>query len=156
MPYFDSSSATGLAFESATDKTPKSLQYIYKACEHDGYENPSISRWESQGVFLLNTALTVEKGKANSHKQFWQDFTKRVVNYISMANEDVIWLMWGKQAQTYIPYINPSSKNVLPILTAPHPAAEAYSGGKAGFITCKHFSKTNEILANKQVAKIMW
>lgn len=132
----------------------------------------TLQHWQDQGVFLLNTALTVETSKAGSHLKYWQDFTKRVISYISVK-QPCIWILWGRKAEGFIPYINvnpyyvknysketikniPANSNWNYILTAPHPAAEAYTGGKAGFFGCNHFVYTNQILKNLKKQTINW
>lgn len=132
----------------------------------------TLKHWQEQGIFLLNTALTVESGKAGSHLLYWEDFTKRVISYISLK-QPCIWLLWGKKAQSFAPYIRgkvmytsgydketiefiPINSDFNYIMTAPHPAAEAYSGGKAGFFGCNHFYYVNSILKNKSLKEIKW
>lgn len=132
----------------------------------------TLQHWEDQGVFLLNSALTVETGKAGSHLKYWKDFTKRVVSFLAFENP-CIWMFWGKKAQQYRLCINnnpyyvngyteetikdiPSNNDWNYILQAPHPAAEAYAGGKAGFFGCNHFLYTNTILEKTKNSKIIW
>lgn len=131
----------------------------------------TLEHWQEQGVFLLNTALTVESGKAGSHLKYWEDFTKRVISHISNT-QPCIWLLWGKKAEMFKPYINnifnvqgydsetiesiPINSDWNYVLTAPHPAAEAYSGGKAGFFGSNHFKYTNSILKQMNNKEIKW
>lgn len=192
-PYPTPGDAIGRAFAvSENTKIPVSLRNIkqeifnenrenfpYSDCvlmeQMDNKFNPdnwkTLEHWQEQGVFLLNTALTVETGKAGSHLKYWQEFTKRVISHIS-STQPCIWLLWGKKAQEFIPYIKnpyivkgydnetiqniPSNEDWNYILTAPHPAAEAYSGGKAGFFGCNHFMYTNRVLQNLKKAPIYW
>ena len=132
----------------------------------------TLNHWTKQGIFLLNTALTVETGNAGSHLKYWEEFTRRVISYISVKNP-CIWLLWGAKAQKFIPYINscpfhvkgytkttiqdiPANEEWNYILTAPHPAAETYTGGKAGFYGCNHFLYANEILKKLKHTPINW
>ena len=179
-PYPTPGDAIGRAFAvSENTKIPVSLRNISQELENEGlkeshnFDNPwkTLEHWQEQGVFLLNTALTVETGKAGSHLKYWQEFTKRVISHISLT-QPCIWLLWGKKAQNFIPYIKnpyivkdydnetiqniPSNEDWNYILTAPHPAAEAYSGGKAGFFGCNHFMYTNRVLQNLKKAPINW
>ena len=147
-PYHDGS-ATGLAFANS-DQSPRispSLRNIVTAVETDLGAlcvnfDPTLESWANQGVLLFNTALTVEKGKAGSHVHLWNEFTKEVITRLSLIKNNIIFVLWGKKAQDYAKYIEGDNK----ILMAPHPAAESYSGGKAGFFTCRHFSHINNIL----------
>lgn len=174
--------AIGLAFATRTErKLPTSLRNIQMeiAEEHLGDLNyiltypewKTLDHWSKQGVFLLNTALTVETGKAGSHIKYWEEFTKKVIQYISVQNP-CLWLLWGAKAQKFIPYIRcpfmvkgynkttiqdiPANNEYNYILTAPHPAAEASSGGKAGFYGCNHFIFANEILKKNKLKQINW
>jgi len=164
--------ACGLSFsyipKSKTDlHTPRSLKIILKEVEDDAYnglrlpqfydekDERDLSRWAEQGVLMLNTALTVEKGITKSHWKQWQPFTKYLLEYLSLNNSGIIYVLWGKDAQSYKQYINEKTNFIL---EAPHPAAELYSGGNGGFYGCKHFSKINEIIKqnNGEVYKILW
>lgn len=158
-PYPTEGNAIGYAFAVNEDiNKPASLRIIEKEVGHD--IDKTLKTWRDQGVFLLNTALTVQSGKAGSHLNYWKDFTTKVISHISQQNP-CIWILWGKKAQEYRAFINKPSvlivngKNIPVlqpgfnyVLTAPHPAAEAYSGGTAGFLGCNHFNQVNEILKN--------
>lgn len=170
-PYPNINDAIGLSFVNGTNKVPASLRIIKKELENEGYTNPDIHSWEQQGVFLLNTALTVETGKAGSHLGYWEPFTQAVIKYLSYTNP-CIWLLWGKKAQEFKrfifnPYIFTDSNelyiNDLPvsgnynyILESAHPAAETYTGGKAGFYGNNHFKYVNKILYQKHQQEIIW
>lgn len=181
-PYPTPGNAVGRAFAISEDvKEPVSLKNIKKEIWNndvnvseffDFYQYNTLQHWEDQCVFLLNSALTVETGKAGSHLKYWKEFTQRVVSFIASKNP-CIWMFWGKKAQQYRLYVNNNPFNVhgytnetidnIPsnddwnyILQAPHPAAEAYSGGKAGFFGCKHFEYTNKILGKTKSCEIIW
>lgn len=164
--------ACGLAFSyvpknSKDLHTPRSLKIILKEVENDVYDGlrlptkydekdeRDLSRWAEQGVLLLNTALTVEKGITKSHWTKWQPFTKYLLQYLSTYNTGIIYVLWGKDAQSYKQYIGDNNNYIL---EAPHPAAELYSGGNGGFYGCKHFSKINEIIRenNGKEYEILW
>ena len=132
----------------------------------------TLEHLQEQGAFLLNTALTVEAGIAGSHLKYWESFTKAVIHHISF-NNPCVWLLWGAKAKAFLPSINfksfdasrydadtindiPAVNDYNYILTAPHPAAESYSGGKAGFFGCNHFAYTNVILKKKNINPIKW
>ena len=145
-PYHDGS-ATGLAFANNGGRVSPSLRNIIQTVKNDFgdvYVNPNLESWAKQGVLLLNTALTVEKGKAGSHIDLWMPFTRDLITSLSIYKPGLVWVLWGKKAQDYEKHI--MYPNGHTILRAPHPAAEAYSGGKAGFFTCGHFKKINEKL----------
>ena len=155
-PYHDGS-ATGLAFANRADKrtVSPSLKNIITAVEIDYGKSQGVNvrglldvdvtleSWARQGVLLLNTALTVEKGKAGSHTELWKDFTRMFVEMLSRNKSNLIFVLWGKKAQGYESYI----RNNHTILKAAHPAAESYSGGRAGFFTCGHFNRINQIIS---------
>lgn len=177
-PYPTPGNAIGYSFVNGRDKKPVSLRNIEKEIkesdpEHMRYrEEIDMKSWTDQGVFLLNTALTVETGNAGSHLKYWKDFTTKVISFISSVNP-CIWVMWGKKAQKFIPYIQGNNMFVdkydremigqLPlknranfIFEAPHPAAEAYAGGKAGFFGSDQFFKINRVLMKLNNNPIIW
>lgn len=162
-PYIKEGQAIGLAFAVPNDKTtPPSLRIIEEELGHKvAYKD--LHHWVNQGVFLFNTALTVERGHSGSHIPLWNEFTLHVIEIISSLNPGVIWLLWGKYAQAYTKYIanmvyeypreDEIDKNI--VLIAAHPAAEVYRRG-AGFIGCNHFNKVNDILKMKNLQTIDW
>lgn len=166
-PYPQPNQAIGYAFAvSENTSTPKSLSIIYKevmdTCWELGHspdnypasmlEWKTLEHWREQGVFLLNTALTVEHGKPGSHTVYWGNFTKFVIGVIS-KEVNPVWLLWGLHAQKYESMIRAlQPNNYGNILKAPHPAAEIYSNGKAGFYGSNHFQKANQLLT----LKIKW
>ena len=85
-PYYNPGQAMGLAFSVNPDtKTPKSLTNIFKELKNDlGIErtNPDLSDWHKQGVFLLNTALSVPEKEPNKHKKYWKNFTNNLLQYL--------------------------------------------------------------------------
>lgn len=134
--------ACGYSFAVAEGvKKPVSLRIMEKELGHE--LDPSLKDWIAKGVFLLNTALTVESGKPGSHIEYWAIFTRNLIHKISTENP-CSWLLMGKYAQKYSAFIQNKDKNH--IFEVPHPAAEVYSGGKAGFIGCNVFKQINEVL----------
>lgn len=171
-PYPAKSNAVGLSFVNSSDRTPPFLCNVYREISESNPDfSKDISTWESQGVFLLNTALTVETGKAGSHLKYWKDFTDNVIRFISYE-QPCIWLLWGLHAQSYRKNIaRPIRMCSYPmsiiedmpkvdkrnyILEAPHPASESFSGGKSGFFGCNHFNMVNAILKAKSQSVIDW
>ena len=149
-PYHDGS-ATGLAFANSnkSSKISPSLSWIVKALEYE-YNTVCIDfdydlqTWAKQGVLLLNTALTVVKGYAGSHTELWRPFTQELITQLSLNKNNIIFVLWGKKAQEYSKFIHGDNK----IITAPHPAADAYTGGRAGFHTAGTFNAVNSFLDN--------
>lgn len=175
-PYPNPKFATGYAFQVPIGtKKPPSLEIIeQEVLDSDPSNmNPSaeidLFAWADQGIMLLNSALTVESGNPGSHTQYWRPFIDRVVSFISHKSP-AIWLLWGKNAQSFIPHIanavnvnryDVSTIDQVPIdpshnyiMTAAHPMAERYGSGK--FRGLNHFYKTNRILAQKRAQKIIW
>lgn len=155
MPYHDGS-ATGFAFENnKNSKLSPSLRNIFKEIEDDCYnglkldQSPDLNRWVEQGVFLYNCALTVEAGKAGSHRQEWVEFTIKVLEWLS-KNPNIIWLLWGSHAKAYYTNGFIKSNNVISCV---HPSPLSASKGWFGN---KCFSKANEILKQQGNKEIEW
>jgi len=154
-PYINPGEAHGLAFSVKPGaKTPPSLANIFKELASDtGAETPPnghLERWAHQGVMLLNTVLTVRAGQSRSHaKKGWEQFTDSVLDILDRREKPVVFLLWGRDAQTKGRIIS-DQKHL--ILQAAHPSPLA--GGK--FFGCKHFSKTNAFLKKHGIAEIDW
>jgi uracil-DNA glycosylase len=154
-PYINPGEAHGLAFSVLpTAKVPPSLQNIFLELQNDlGCSIPEhgcLISWAKQGVLLLNNVLTVERGKSRSHTGMgWERFTDAVLALINAKETPVVYLLWGKDAQTKGHFLNNTRHLVL---TAPHPSPLA--GGR--FFGCRHFSRTNAFLENNGVSGINW
>ena len=154
-PYHGYAQANGLAF-SVDDgvRLPPSLQNIFKELSDDlGHpipKNGNLKKWSDQGVLLLNSSLTVELNKPNSHKDIgWEIFTDQIIKKISDISGKV-FILWGSYAQKKEALIN-SEKNL--VLKSPHPSPlSAYRG----FFGCKHFSKANAYLKQQKITTIDW
>ena len=150
-PYHGYGQAHGLCFSVKKGaKIPPSLRNIFKELEDDiGCEIPihgDLSHWASQGVFLLNTILTVEEKQASSHQGIgWEEFTDKVIQTISDNKEKVVFILWGNYARKK-EYLIDSKKHL--VIESAHPAAEIYAGGKAGFFGSKPFSRANQYLTS--------
>ena len=150
-PYHGYGKAHGLCFSVKKGaKIPPSLRNIFKELEDDiGCEIPihgDLSHWASQGVFLLNTILTVEEKQASSHQGIgWEEFTDKVIQTISDNKEKVVFILWGNYARKK-EYLIDSKKHL--VIESAHPAAEIYAGGKAGFFGSKPFSRANQYLTS--------
>jgi uracil-DNA glycosylase len=155
-PYHGEGQAHGLSF-SVPEKVPipPSLRNIYKEIISDtGRLQPGSANLEylaTQGVFLLNSTLTVEASEAGSHQGWgWEIFTDEIIKVISTEQEHVVFLLWGKYAQNKESLID-ESKHL--ILKAAHPSPLS---AHRGFIGCKHFSQTNTYLKNYSIKEIEW
>lgn len=155
-PYHGINQAYGLSFSVKSNlKIPPSLKNIYKEIKSDiGYSsqtNGDLTRWANQGVLLLNSILTVKRGKPMSHQGVgWEKFTNEVIAYLSDEKENIIFILWGKYAQKKGEIID--SKKHL-VLTASHPSPFS---ARDGFFGCKHFSKTNKYLKKHNKKQIEW
>lgn len=155
-PYHGSGQAHGLSFSVPKDvRHPPSLANIFKEIQDDlGIpisRTGDLSSWARQGVLLLNATLTVRAGQAGSHQhKGWEEFTDAVIRLLSEKKEGLIFLLWGRYAQSKESFID-TSRNT--ILKAAHPSPfSAYHG----FFGCKHFSKTNEFLRQQGKKEIDW
>ncbi len=156
-PYHGEAQAHGLCFSVLPAvKIPPSLVNIYKELATDitNFKTPEhgyLQSWADQGVLLLNTVLTVEEGKAHSHKHLgWETFTDKVINLLNEQAESIVFILWGAHAKKKGKNINTKKHTVL---NGPHPSPlSAYRG----FFGCKHFSKINEALIGQGKKAINW
>ena len=120
-PYHRKGQATGLAFAVENHiATPPSLRVIKKELG-DNVDN-NLEHWAEQGVLLLNTALTVLPGQAESHLKLWQPIVDLIIKGLANLNQETTWMLWGMKAQAYTKYINEDKDKVI---RAYHPAAAA-------------------------------
>lgn len=157
-PYHGPGQAHGLAFSVPESvPAPPSLRNIFKEIRADIYADEprnfstELTRWARQGVLLLNTVLTVEAGRAGSHRSLgWQTLTDGIIVQLSQKREHLVFMLWGAQAQAKLPLI--AAERHL-ILTAPHPSPLA---AWRGFFGCRHFSQANAYLAQHGGRPIVW
>ncbi len=155
-PYHQPNQAHGLAFSVGKDvKIPPSLRNIFKELNSDlGIpmpKNGNLSLWAEQGVFLINSVLTVEEGKPESHcRKGWETFTDAAISYINNLPQPVVYILWGKNAQAKERLIN--NKNHL-VLKAPHPSPLSAT---RGFFGSNPFSTANNFLINNGAVPIDW
>tara|TARA_Y100000389_G_scaffold205111_1_gene263338 strand:+ start:2162 stop:2812 length:651 start_codon:yes stop_codon:yes gene_type:complete len=153
-PYFHREEAMGLCFSVPENiKIPPSLRNIFKELKEDtGIErtNTDLTNWASQGVLLLNTALSVREHCPNSHSKQWKVLTDKLIQHISNNNKGVIFVLWGGNAKIKEDLIDVSKHHIL---KSSHPSP---LGAYRGFLGCKHFSKINEILLNQKQLPIDW
>lgn len=155
-PYHGPGQAHGLCFSVQPGVTPPpSLQNIFKELKRDlnlpipnhGY----LQHWANQGVLMLNTSLTVERGLAGSHaKMGWQRLTDRIIQVVSEQRPHVVFLLWGAHAQSKTPLIDPT-RHLL--LKSAHPSPLS---AHRGFLGNGHFSRTNQFLRQYGFEPIDW
>ena len=155
-PYHGEGQANGLCF-SVSDgiSHPPSLKNIIKELKSDishvESDNGNFTTWAKQGVLLLNATLTVRENNPGSHQNMgWEKFTDGVIKQISVDKEQIIFLLWGKFAESKIKLIDSSKHKIF---IAPHPSP---LGAWRGWFGCKHFSKTNDFLKNYNKKIINW
>ncbi len=156
-PYHGVNQAHGLCFsvEKAVN-IPPSLQNIYKELQSDlGCRIPksgNLTKWARQGVLLLNSVLTVESARPNSHKNWgWEAVTGKVIALLNARIEPVIFMLWGGSAKAIAQEIDATKHFVL---QAVHPSP--MSANRGGWFGCKHFSKANDILNKLGKEPIDW
>jgi uracil-DNA glycosylase len=155
-PYHGPGQAHGLCFSVQPGvQTPPSLVNIFKELESDLGIKPArhgfLEHWAKQGVLLLNSVLTVEMGRAASHRdRGWERFTDAVIRQVNERPDPVVFMLWGSYAQKKAAFVDRSRHLVL---KAPHPSPlSAYSG----FFGCRHFSKANAFLESKRRQPVDW
>lgn len=153
-PYYIPDMANGLAFATNNHKLPMSLKNIYKELKSDVNilkTDGDLSKWAEQGVLLLNNALSVTKGRPNSHLKFgWSTFTNNIIKEIDTNLNGIIFVLWGNFAQAKEKLL--TNKNNY-VLKAAHPSPLSCHHG---FYGCKHFSKINQILKKNNKKIIYW
>lgn len=155
-PYHNVGQAHGLSFSVMPNvKLPPSLKNIYKEIETEfnitmNHNNGYLIPWVEQGVFLLNTSLTVEAHKAGSHSHIgWDEFTNKALQYLMSHKDNLVFMLWGSHAQKMLPMIK---ENNL-ILTSAHPSPFSVH---RGFFGNNHFIKANDYLKEKGQSVIDW
>lgn len=155
-PYHEPGEAHGLCFSVRQGtKMPPSLQNIYKELKSDlsidNGDKTDLTPWAKQGVFLLNTTLTVRRGQANSHQNCgWTEFTDEVIKIINERRTPLVFILWGRNARNKKALIDTNRHLVL---ESAHPSPlSAYNG----FFGCRHFSKTNDFLIRNGLTPIDW
>jgi len=156
-PYHGVNQAHGLSFSVQNGvKLPPSLQNIYKEIQTEfeikkDFGNGNLLPWTKQGVFLLNSVLTVEAASPASHQgKGWEQFTDLVIQKLSDKRENLVFMLWGNFAKSKENLIN-SNKHL--VLKAAHPSPfSAYNG----FFGCNHFKLANEYLVKTGQKEIEW
>ena len=155
-PYHGPGQAHGLCFSVLPGvPPPPSLVNIFSEIGRDlGIARPDhgcLIPWARQGVLLLNSVLTVERGLAGSHQgKGWEGFTDNIIDHLNREREGLAFLLWGSYAQAKGALIDPRRHRVL---KAPHPSPLS---AHRGFIGCGHFSKSNQWLTEHGQSEIDW
>ena len=155
-PYHGEGEAHGYAFSCLKTPIPPSLKNIYKELYDDLHiqkdiTNGDLTPWVKQGVMLLNTCLTVEKDKPNSHKNLgWHTFTDEVIKKLNEREDPIVFILWGNNAREKKKYI---TNNKHLVIESAHPSPFS---ARNGFFGSKPFSKTNEFLKQNKKLPIKW
>ncbi|MCL2038532.1 uracil-DNA glycosylase [Candidatus Saccharibacteria bacterium] len=156
-PYHGVGQAHGLAFSVQEGvATPPSLINMYKEIEQEfgtkaAGRSGNLESWAKQGVFLLNNTLTVEAHQAGSHRGLgWETFTANIIRYLSANRENLVFLLWGRDARSKRALID-EEKHL--ILEAAHPSPLSAHNG---FFGCGHFKSANEYLVANGLKPIEW
>ena len=156
-PYYNVGQANGLAF-GVNDNVaiPRSLKNIFKELESDlgvVRTNPNLTDWHEQGVFLLNTALTVPEKEPNAHKKLWKRFTDDLLIYLTKVNPDILYVMWGGNAKEHGQRIEQELNCNDKILYSSHPSPLS---ARHSFFGSKPFSWANTQLKRQRKSPINW
>lgn len=156
-PYPFAGVADGLAFScSATGKIQPSLRYMLEGINREIYQDehreqdPDLKRWADQGVLLLNSALTCELGKPGTHQEIWRDFIIYVIDKLCTERHDLVFVLMGKQAQTFVHHIRNAQ-----VFQVTHPASAAYAKAKQ-WVGAEVFKQVNETLTEHQLTPVTW
>ena len=155
-PYHGPGQAHGLSFSvRGRQRIPPSLQNIFRELQSDlGLQAPyhgDLSAWAAEGVLLLNSVLSVERGVAGAHQgKGWERFTDAVIAALNAGTLPVVFMLWGAQAQRKGSAIDRARHCVL---TAPHPSPLS---AHRGFLGCQHFSQANRFLSDHQRGAVDW
>lgn len=166
-PYHTPNVADGLAFSSGLPNyVPPSVRVIFEeVCaqfQHHvkEFKNADLSSWAEQGVLLINTALTVRQGSANSHKnKGWEILVENAISLLAKDSvRPKVYMLWGTEAKKYKRLILSQCKehSQILILEAAHPAAELHKPTGPTFRHQNHFTKCNEFLKSRGVEPINW
>jgi uracil-DNA glycosylase len=155
-PYHQPGQAHGLCFSVQPGVAPPpSVRNIFKELQDDlGCEIPEhghLMHWAREGVLLLNTHLTVERGQPGAHAKIgWSRFTAAALARLAESRQHIAFLLWGRHAQERRELI-PAGDHL--ILTAAHPSPFA---AHKGFFGCRHFSRANAYLQENGIPPVDW
>ena len=159
-PYHGPGQAHGLSFSVRPGvKPPPSLVNIYKELHADLGIAPAahgfLEHWARQGVLLLNTVMSVESGRAASHRgRGWEAFTDAVIRTVAARPGPVVFLLWGAHAQAKAGFVRSVDQGGAHlVLSAPHPSPlSAYKG----WFGSRPFSRANAFLTAHGAGAIDW
>jgi uracil-DNA glycosylase len=149
-PYHGPGQAQGLAFSVPDEvKAPPSLRNILRELPNEGSPH-SLEPWARRGVLLLNTVLTVERGKARSHSgKGWEPFTDAVIEAVNDLPGPIVFLLWGRAARAKARLID-RDRHIVHEAGHPSPLSYRHFKGRAGF------TEANDALAARGRAPIDW
>ena len=154
-PYINKNQAMGLSFSVPEgEKLPPSLKNIYKKLNNK--TSGDLTSWANQGVLLLNTSLSVRAGKSNCHSKIWKNVTDYMIKYISDKFDNIVFILWGRNALDKKKLIDESKHNLL---ISSHPSPLSYSkklGSYCSFADNNHFEECNKLLINIGKSAIDW
>lgn len=162
-PYMHENQAHGYAFSDNSGDVAPSLKNIFKVIRKNGYSPQKRKRedepdgnlqcWVDQGVFMINTLLTVADSKPLSHSDVgWQDFTNHVIRKLANHGDPKVFLLWGAQAKKFSSMCAHAKVKNL-VLTTSHPSP---LGAMRGFLDCNHFREANDFLETHKREPIEW
>lgn len=165
-PYFNFEEnipqAMGLSFSVPIGiKVPSSLKNIYKNLKKYNHienipEHGNLDFWANQGVLLLNTALTVQKGYPNSHAKKWEFFTDYIIKKLSKDYKNIVFVLWGSNALKKKEFINEKNHKVI---VSSHPSGLSVNKplrNYPAFIDYDHFGEINKYLIKNKKERILW
>ena len=166
-PYPFGDHAHGLAFSSKQREVPASLRMVFREVDRDvvktrtqqeyneAFPTNNLTAWAKQGVFLLNSMLTVRAGLPGSHGAIgWQEFTLAVLKLLYNDDKPKVFMSWGGEAHAVTNQLKPLGVHNHIILEAGHPASGSH--GKDQYSGCNHFSKANHYLRKRGLTEINW
>lgn len=157
-PYPQKGVATGILFgnskDTPEDKLSPSLDVIKEAAinfeiPHNllNFDN-SLESWARQGILMINSALTCEMNRIGSHTNIWRPFVSKLVRNLSDKRTGIIYVLFGRDAQSLKPYINERYNDIIEIQ---HPAYFARTKQKMPYSV---FKQMNDILYGRYGEKI--
>jgi uracil-DNA glycosylase len=154
-PYHGAGQATGLAFSvpDVEDKPPSLCNILQELHDDVGCAIPAsggLSRWATNGVLLLNEALTVRANTAGSHLRVWRPFTNAVISALDAREDAIVFLLWGRQAQRKARFVTRPQHTVI---RASHPSTRS---AHRGFVGSRPFSKANAALYRRHRPVVDW
>ena len=156
-PYIYSNQADGLAFSVQNTPIPITLRNIFRELKEDlgiTRSNGNLINWAQQGVFLLNSILTVREKQSNSHKDLgWVIFTDAIISLINEYQKNIIFVLWGNYAINKYKLIDSTKHKII---MSSHPRPLSAMRTIHPFNGSKPFSKINKYLKKKNIKEINW